>query len=197
MKESINSLVKLAMWIAVITFAVRCFISYDQIRSSVSLYSIYGFAGEAIGISALILLAYEKILWKYIPFSKVPNISGEYAGTIKSDYDDKIRNISLSIKQTRLSIEIFVKTDESVSRTVTGTIENIYDKNELIYTYLNEPKAQHRSHSNIHYGTAIFILDSKDQLSGSYFTDRKTTGEIELRKCKRSKTNICDKAANK
>lgn len=195
MKKSIDSLTRLAMWIAVIAFAIRCFVSYDQIKTNVSLYSIYGFAGEAIGISALILLIYEKFLWKYIPYSPIPNISGEYAGAINSDYDGKTRNIYLSIKQTRLSIEIFVRTDESVSRTVTGTIENIYGKDELVYTYMNEPNALHRSHSNIHYGTAIFILEGKDLLLGSYFTDRKTTGEIELKKCK--KEVIHDKVDNK
>ena len=182
MRKSINSLIKMAMWVAVITFGIRCLISYNQIQSGTSLYSAYGFAGEAIGISALMVTLYEKFLWKYSPFSKIPNISGEYIGTIKSDYDDKIRNVNFTIKQTRLSVEIYVKTDESISRTVIGTIENIYDKDELIYTYMNEPKAQHRSHSNIHYGTAIFILDNKDQLSGNYFTDRNTTGEMELKK---------------
>ena len=114
MRKSINSLIKMAMWVAVITFGIRCLISYNQIQSGTSLYSVYGFAGEAIGISALIVTLYEKLLWKYSPFSKIPNISGEYIGTIKSDYDDKIRNVNFTIKQTRLSVEIYVKTDESI-----------------------------------------------------------------------------------
>ncbi|MGN0838924.1 MAG: hypothetical protein ACI4NN_07570 [Pyramidobacter sp.] len=185
MRKSIDSLIKMAMWVAVVAFTLRCAISYKQIQSGVSLYSLFGYAGEAIGIAAVIMLLYEKWFWKYIPFSKVPNISGNYNGTIKSDFDNKIRQANIVIRQTRLSIDIFFQTSESKSRTVSGTIENIYDENELVYTFINEPKATHRSHSDIHYGTAIFILDSKNKLTGNYFTDRKTTGEMEFTKIKK------------
>lgn len=184
MRKSINSLIKMAMWVAVVAFVLRCAISYKLIQSGVSLYSLYGYAGEAIGIAAVIMLLYEKWFWKYIPFSKIPNISGKYNGTIKSDYDKKIRQANIVIRQTRLSIEIYFQTDESTSRTVSGTIENICNENELIYTFVNEPKAMHRSHSGIHYGTARFILNSKDKLTGNYFTDRKTNGEMEFTKVK-------------
>ncbi len=180
MKKQINSLLNKGMWCAIVLFAIRCFLAFEEIRNGISVYSIWGFAGEAIGVSALIMVAYEKWLWKFDPFVKIPKISGNYSGILASSYDLQRRKASLSIKQSLLSVDVTLKTDESTSRSICGLIEEVFGEKELIYTYLNEPKSKVRDRSEIHFGTAAFILDGSDLLTGKYFTDRKTIGDMEF-----------------
>lgn len=184
MKKQLDSLIKKAMWIAIILFVIRCFLSVGEIKQGASAYTIFGYAGEAIGIAALIMIAYEKWLWRFDPCVKIPYIAGEYQGTLKSGYDGKERSASLTIKQSLLSVEVLIKTAESASRSVTGYIEEILNQPELIYSYLNEPKANVRDRSAIHYGTATFLLDQSGSLNGKYYTDRNTTGDMEFNKVK-------------
>lgn len=182
MKDKFDSLLKKSMWLALLAFVVRCFISWSEIKQGIFVYDLIGFAGEAIGISAIIVVVYEKYLWKIDPFEKTPRIFGMYSGTLKSNYDGKERKATLKIKQTLLTVEVMLKTEESTSRSILGTTKIIFGENELIYTYLNEPKVSVRNRSEIHYGTATFILDEKDILIGRYYTDRNTIGDMEFKK---------------
>ncbi len=178
MKKQFDGLLKKAMWIAIIMFVVRTAISWDDFKTAVSAYTIFGYAGEAIGVAAIVIVCYEKWLWRFDPFIKVPYIAGEYTGTLKSNYDRAEHQGIIEIKQTFLSIEASFKTEESRSRTVTGTIEEILGKPELIYTYMNEPSLSVRDRSTIHFGTATFVIDEKNHLIGKYYTDRGTSGDM-------------------
>lgn len=182
MKKQINSLITKGMWCAIILFVIRCLISFEEIKHGISAYLIWGFAGEAIGASALVMVVYEKWLWKFDPFVKTPKICGSYSGTIDSSFDSQQRKAFLTIKQTLLSVDIKLKTDESTSRAVSASIEEVFGENELVYTYLNEPKSKVRDRSEIHFGTATFVLDGSDHLVGKYYTDRKTVGDLDFHK---------------
>jgi len=184
MKKQMNGLLNKGMWCAIVLFALRCFISIKEIQDGISIYSLWGFAGEAIGGAALLMVAYEKCLWKFDPFVEIPNINGSYIGTLTSNYDNKARHVTMKIKQSLLSTEITVKTEESISRSVSAYVEEVFGETELIYTYLNEPESKSRDRSEIHYGTATFILNEKDHLVGKYFTDRNTSGDMVFRKQK-------------
>ncbi len=177
-----NAFFTRAMWCAIILFAIRCLISLGQIKKGINFYDLFGFAGEAIAIASLLMVLYEKKLWRYDPTVKIPYIAGMYEGTLKSKFDEMERTANLEIKQSMLSIEVLLKTDESISRSVSGTIEEIFGEYELIYTYLNEPKAKVRDRSSIHFGTASFVLDKVEQIQGKYYTDRKTIGDMEFQK---------------
>lgn len=98
--------------------------------------------------------------------------------TVCSTYDGKKRTVNLEIHQTLLSVEVLMKTDESISRSVSGAVAEVLGKPELIYTYLNEPQAGVRDRSSIHFGTATFIIDDNSQLTGTYYTDRNTNGDV-------------------
>ena len=178
MKKQIDSMLKKAMWIAVILFVIRAAISWGTIQAGANAYVLFGYAGEAIGIAAILLFCYEKWLWKYDPLVNIPYIDGYYNGIIKSNYDGKRRNASLRIKQTLISVDVSLKTDESNSRSVSGSIEVVLDEPELIYTYLNEPKAESREKNSIHYGTATFCVEENKQLVGKYYTDRGHSGDM-------------------
>lgn len=182
MKSHFERLIKIAMWMAIVFFVIRAAISWEELNSAASIYLIFGYAGEAIGVAAILVLCYEKLFWRYDPFINTPYIAGEYQGVIVSNYDRKKRCGTVKIKQTFLSVEVVVKTGESESRSVSGTIEEIFGRLELIYTYINEPKLSVRDRSTIHFGTATFIIDKKNYLEGGYYTDRNTSGDMKFTK---------------
>lgn len=127
-------------------------------------------------------IAYEKWLWKYVPFHNIPKLHKKYKGTLKSSYDNKERNIYVTVNQTLFGISVTVTTDESQSYTVTANF-NITDNYKcLICTYHNEAKAEYNGRSPQHYGTTILDVGDKNKLTGRYYTDRKTTGDITLNK---------------
>jgi len=85
------------------------------------------------------------------------------------------------IVQTFLHIQVQIKTDESWSNSICSSCDINEDKGirQLIYSYLNVPKASVRERSQIHYGTAsLYISDDFLKLEGNYWTDRKSQGEL-------------------
>ncbi len=126
------------------------------------------------------MIFYEKKLWKYDPFVKIPRLHKEYEGVFISSYDSKERKVTMTIKQSLLSVEVILKTDESKSKSLSASIDNILGESQLTYSYLNTPNASVRERSAIHYGTAMLCVDNPDMIEGTYFSDRKTTGDMIL-----------------
>lgn len=187
MKDQIKSLIRKGMWMAIALFVLRCLISWKEIIEEFSTYDLFGYAGEAIGVAAILMFFYEKWLWKYDPSIKIPNFAGKYEGTLCSTFDGEERIVHLEIRQTLMSIEVFLNTEESSSRSVSSAVMEVLGEYELISTYLNEPKAVVRDRSGIHFGTAKYKLDGKEKLVGQYYTDRGTTGDMIFSKSEKSK----------
>lgn len=170
-------------WVVLIVFVIRCAISWKEIVNDFSLYELFGFAGEAITVTAVIAALYEKILWKYDPFLKWPVLNGKYEGEVKSNFDGSERKIVVQIKQSLFSIFVLLKTEESSSKAISAKIIDRDGENVLTYTYINRPKTEVRDRSEIHYGTAILsITDNYEILEGGYYTDRNTAGDMVLRR---------------
>ena len=165
-----------SIWIAIIVFCLRCCFSWNNF----SLYNIFGYAGQAVSISTLIIIAYEKWFWKYDPSEKTPVLKKRYRGKLYSTYDENEREATLEIKQSFLSINVIFATEESKSKSIVASIDKIQDEWQLTYCYLNVPKANVRDRSGIHYGTAWFCIENPKEIQGQYFTDRKTTGDMKF-----------------
>lgn len=178
MAELQSKFTKKAVWITVIMFCIRCFISDTKTITDFTIYDLYGYTGEAISITALLMLAYEKILWKYDPLEKTPVLKKRYKGILVSTYDGIEREATLEIKQTLLSVNVVFITGESRSKSILSSIEKIEDEWQLTYCYLNVPKAKVRDRSAIHYGTALLCIENPQEIHGQYYTDRKTTGDM-------------------
>jgi hypothetical protein len=121
-----------------------------------------------------------------VPF---PNLSGEWEGSIKSNWKEKKLEpipIEVSITQNFFNIQVRIKTKESRSYSIGASfdIDNERGFHQLFYTYLNTPKAGVREKSKIHYGSTILNFDGfiVTKMDGEYWTDRETTGEITLTK---------------
>ena len=179
MKQT-NKLLKIAVWLSIALFAIRCGLSWDEIRASFSLYNLFGFAGEAISIASILTVFYERWLWRYIPFETTPKLKKHYKGSFVSSYDGKKRTAQLEIKQTLLTVHITFSTEESKSNSLNASIENINGELQLIYSYLNTTNAGVREHSPLHYGTAMLSASNANKLIGQYYNDRKCIGDMQF-----------------
>lgn len=178
MAESYSRFTSKCIWFTIIAFCLRCFLSGTRIITEFSLYDLYGYAGEAIAFSALVMVLYEKKLWKYNPLEDTPVLKKKYIGKFISTYDDVERTAVLEIRQTLLSVNIIFTSGESKSKSIAASIDKILDEWQLTYCYLNVPQASVRNRSAIHYGTAMLCIETPNRLQGQYFSDRKTTGDM-------------------
>ena len=181
MKSTHSILFKIGMWTAIALFVIRCLFSFSSLVEGFPLYTLFGYSGEAIGTAAILVWIYEKWLWRWLSFGTIPVLNAHYEGTMKSSYDGKIRDVSLFVKQTFLGITITFKTGKSKSTSVSASFENINGEKRLVYTYFNTPHSEHRERSPLHIGTALLSVENIDELTGEYFTDRNTTGDLMLK----------------
>jgi hypothetical protein len=123
-----------------------------------------------------------------VPF---PNLGGTWQGDIRSNWIDKQADTKpaaipaiLSIKQTFGKISCVLRTAEMVSHSyVEGfAIDRDRQLKQLTFSYTSRPKPSVRERSSPHDGTIVFDLIGKpvSKLEGRYWTDRETTGEINL-----------------
>ncbi len=178
MKNRFSSFMNKTIWVTVVLFVLRCGISWKDIIENVSFYNLYGFAGEAIGVSVVLMTVYERWLWRFMPFEDTPVLAKVYSGTLRSSYDNIDRKAILKIKQTLLSIHVTLITNESKSRSLSTSIDEIHGEKQLTYCYINTPKSEVRHRSEIHYGTAMLCVENPKHLTGQYYTDRKTIGDM-------------------
>ena len=97
----------------------------------------------------------------YFLTGELPVLAKHYKGTITFVWDGvkQTRNSEIWIDQTFLNVSVKLGTNESTSNSVTAGIEKVNNEQQLIYTYLNTPKAELQDRSAIHYGTAMLCVD--------------------------------------
>lgn len=186
MTENYKSFMTKSIWFTIGMFCLRCLLSQTKIITEFSLYDIYGYAGESIAFSVIVILLYEKWLWRINPFEKTPRLAKEYVGVLITTYkgDRLEKEIKIQVYQTLLNVSLVLVTDESKSNSISASIDKIHNEWKLIYCYINVPNASTRDRSEIHYGTAMLCVDNVQELSGHYFTDRKTTGDMIFKSAK-------------
>ena len=178
MDKKYEKLINIAMWIALGLFVLRCLLSWNSIVVGTTAYELFGYAGEAIGLAVILTALYERKLWRYNPFETTPKLHTKYIGTFKSTYDNITREGTLNIKQTLSTVSIIFSTEESKSRSLSASIDEIMGEKQLTYCYSNQPKSEFRHRSEIHYGTAMLTILQNGKLEGQYYTDRNTTGDM-------------------
>lgn len=154
-----------------------------------------------ITIVVYAVMAFDLWLWK-LPilhgwFVKRPVISGTWKVTMRSNYKDPATKTVIPpvegfmvIRQTFSTLSLRLLTPESSSELVGTEIvcsqDNLYC---ISGVYRNEPRFAVRDRSAIHYGAVwLKIIDeATKQVTGHYWTDRNTAGEIELMQRQRKK----------
>lgn len=126
MRNRFSSFMNKSIWVTVILFVLRCGFSWKDIIENVSVYDLYGYAGEAISVSAILMTVYEKWLWRLMPLKDVPALARVYSGTLKSSYDNIERKATLKILSSCALIFPMVAlwegadTESIVNRVATG-----------------------------------------------------------------------------
>lgn len=147
-----------------------------------------------VGILAGAIWCFDKYLWRWWPFSPVlsnrPNISGTWKVLLVSDYKnpDTLKVVDpkicyMRIYQTYSKLSMRLMTDESSSEILAASVQQTTaDGFRVIGVYMNEPKVLIHGKSPIHYGGISLSIQGSppNSLEGSYWTTRKTCGEMTL-----------------
>lgn len=137
---------------------------------------------------------FDKYLWKICllnNFLHRPNLNGTWQVKLKSTYKDPKSGKSnapiegfVTIQQTFSSLSIRLMTEQAESFLVASNLEVKSDGSTYIYgVYQSDPNIHSRSgDSVIHYGSFVYRVLGKPpiELSGQYWTDRNTSGSIDI-----------------
>lgn len=182
----------LVKYVAYFTVAVSILL-YSIIQNILfpdfSIFKIVTIASLVSAVTVFLLLTTyfsRKIWWLIGVFDKsiFPDLNGTWSGKVIFENGDE-QEIRAVIRQSLLSTQIDVhgQTMKSITLETTPTIEQGQQK--LYYVYRSTPRDISRSS---YHGSTLFDIrrleDDKDrviELSGQYYTDRKTRGRIVLR----------------
>ena len=146
---------------------------------------------SAVGMYQILYYVFDRFIWKWrllrkIGLVTVPDLNGQWSGTINSSYkpDAQDYQIDVFITQQWSKILIRLKTEKSHSKSIVASfLTDDPSSPELVYVYDNDPVAMTPESMHSHGGTAkLRITDSG--LQGQYYTGqgRKTIGDISLKR---------------
>lgn len=136
-------------------------------------------------------------IWRAVPILNrvfFPDLNGKWEGSLQTTWVDPVTNqvpppiaTKVTIRQGILSITVKQRTDESDSwaTRVIAEADADADRYRLWYSYSNKPKAAVSHRSCDHDGIAwleVSLSDDPNELRGQYFTSRRTSGDILLRR---------------
>jgi hypothetical protein len=168
-----------------------------------------------VGIMVLAGLAFEHWLWS-LPllhgwFVKRPNLRGTWRVVLRSSWKDAETGLPvpeitafMGITQTLSHLNLHLMTAESESWLIASSIapSQRAEGYQVAGVYTNQPTAHLRStRSPMHYGALVLFTHGKsqslpDRMTGEYWTDRSTTGELQLERASdRVFTNYADAVA--
>jgi hypothetical protein len=152
------------------------------------------------GIVALGTAVWRR-LWDQFPIigrKLFPDLTGTWAGELVSTWKNPATGqstapipVTIWIRQGIFSTSIKLRSGESTSYSTRCLLEADQEAGRFRfwYSYDNNPRAQYRHRSARHEGVAWLELDidtDPERLVGCYYTDRKTSGDIDVRRLKSS-----------
>ena len=171
-------------------FIVVIFILATWLREKIPAIEFVSPLTTTVFFTVVIYGLYEHLLWKLVPkwfgTTHIPNLGGTWEGLLATEWTDpqtgKIpapKKCFLVIRQTARTIKVTLITDKSVSSTKLAQIVRDDVQTTVRYLYYNEPQVSVAQRSRAHHGAAVLLSDSDlRQLSGHYWTDRKTQGSL-------------------
>lgn len=169
-----------------------------QISGSASVFSLDTISQipSAVTYAGIFYLIFSKFLWKLRIFHPwlvpYPNLQGTWVGSLNSTWKNEKTGkqldpipIQICIHQDfeNIHITMFTKESESLSQAAKFITETDGTM-QIKFTYTNKPKATVRDRSEIHEGAASLKVTEIPHFSlvGDYWTSRRTTGDIEVKK---------------
>jgi hypothetical protein len=141
-------------------------------------------------------------LWRLSPWierNTFPDLTGVWEGHLVSTWRDAEGRtlppipVTMLVRQGLLFVSIKMRTAESASHSTRSLPEADREAQRfrVWYSYENRPDAAFAHRSSRHDGVAWLEMDYErdpDRLVGQYFTERKTNGDIDLRRTSREVT---------
>jgi hypothetical protein len=138
-------------------------------------------------------------VWRRMPLLNrwFPDLTGRWDGTFVSSYVHPDTNqpatgsIKLTIRQGLFSTSIIAKSGEMTSYSTRAWLEADREAQRfrLGYTYASQPDAAVRHRSPPHEGVCwltMMLPDDPDHLKGLYYTERRSIGDLDLRRVSRT-----------
>lgn len=176
----------IVIWVSVLFISgVELKINWEALKKLPEVVSIYFLAQLLFTLWAWRLPIFQGWL---VPF---PDLQGTWAGTLHSTWPDPSTSrstppvpIIIVIKQSYSSISCIMHSSDSTSFSSAAQIVGEEDglPLRLSFNYSNRPKASVREQSQMHDGAAILRIVKHPErvLEGDYWTDRKTTGDLQV-----------------
>lgn len=152
-------------------------------------------------VVVLFTVAFDKWIWRWPGIRRVvprPLLTGLWKATLKPTAESHIPDggdrgpieayVVVNQSFWSLSVRLYTVQSRSDSRGMVLTRYDDSDYQRLSFMYENQPRPEHLHRSPRHVGTCELEVAGKTptQMSGTYYTDRLTTGEIKLEFCDRS-----------
>jgi len=151
-------------------------------------------APSVMGFYGFFNWLFDNYLWKsrfvqQLDWLQIPNLNGIWDTELKTSHDKftETYRCHTTIRQTASKISISIVSGTSLSHSVHAAILHTgkFSAFEIVYNYINEPKADSLSTMNIHYGTAWHLISNDGKtLEGEYYSGRgrQTFGSIILKR---------------
>lgn len=151
-----------------------------------------GLTGRRLVLLETVLFAvitvFDRWVWRWWVVPSLlrtgPVLRGTWKGTIRpTDGSNGSVHAFLSVRQTFSGINFRLITEESVSESTSAVLAGRPEGLAIAdYTFSNTPRDAVRDRSPIHFGAAHLecVGQRPLRLEGSYFTSRKTSGELEF-----------------
>jgi hypothetical protein len=163
-----------------------------------------------VGATVLVMLGYERWFWRWPGLRRLarrPDLQGTWAGVLRSSWIDPATGqtvppivVYLAITQSFSTVVPRLLTAESSSESVAGSLTAARNATPAIVwsTYINTPGVLIQDRSRTHHGALrLEVHGAPDRLTGTYWTDRQTAGELVLdRRTRPVHTSFTDAAAD-
>ena len=178
MKSKMKSLIKLSGIIIILIFIILY--KFKKPQSGLDYWDLIL---ESAGYSVIPIAIYERYLWKYNPFVKIPRLKKKYTGVLSYNYKGKSgeKAVEIEIVQSYLHTDVKLKSDEISSKTITSNLVEENGGFVLYYTYITNPLSKCSDENPIQIGTCKLVIDNINDIRGNYWTSRKTIGDLHFR----------------
>jgi hypothetical protein len=154
----------------------------------------------AVGFGGLAGMTW-RLLWRRFPVigrKTFPDLNGTWEGHLVSTWIDPASGrpkppipTTIWVRQGIFTTSVKLRTGESTSYSTRCLLEadHAAGRFRFWYSYTNDPKAEFRYRSARHEGVAWLELDidtDPERLVGYYYTERKTSGDIDVRRKSRT-----------
>lgn len=146
----------------------------------------------AVFLATAIFTLWDLWLWRLPWLQLIPgvplSVRGTWKGTLESSWIDASgqqiapKDAYLVVRQTFGQVHVTLLTDESKSESSLAGVTKTDGLSVLHYLFFNKPKMKHETISRMHYGSTTLEISGKParRLTGRYWTDRDTRGELDF-----------------